>query len=361
MLKNIFSAVSLAIILSVATASFIVNPPNWQTIPSQAELESYLHSRLIYAQPLKGIASEVLRASGQRERDGVFFTEDGLLENYWPSDGDSIALDNATSIVNFSDKYNVPTMVVVVPTAVAIKQEQVSDYAPLFNQKVMLNELSNKMEGHVSFVDVYPTLLGSYDLSGEYLYYRTTPDLTMLGGYRVYSTIAERMRLTPYSLRDFEREYIYHDLRGSLVEVWPDEEVKSDILSLYHFSGAAHSVSMVVQDSDGLLSHYDTFYPTSTTDDPLDVYMGGEAVYTEIEQVSGDGWGRLLVFGDKSANSILPFLSLHFVEVTYINLDEIDTTQLKELDVESYDQVLFCYGMETFCDNDTPTLANRVL
>ncbi len=361
MIKRIVSATMVAVFLALPLGTVALNPPQWERLKASGGLEHYLQNELIYAQTLQGLAANILLLIGQNERDGVFYTEDGLLIDYRPTHDEQLREENAAAIVAFSQHYSVPTMAVVVPTAVAIKQKQVSDYATLFNQKAVLGHLSEQMEGYVTFVDVYASLLANYDISGEYLYYRTMEGLTSLGGYRVYSSLAERMRLTPYDLRDFEREYVYHDLRGELTEIWPSMAVQSDILTVYHTVDKTHSISMLVQDTDGTVSHYDTFYPTPPQENPMGVYLGGHTSYTEIEQLEGLGRGRLLIFGDETANSVLPFLALHYEHVTYINLAEVQNSRLHELAVDSYDQVVFCYGVESFCDSDEIQEVNRIL
>ena len=64
----------------------------------------------------------LLLQSGQTEQHNVFCTDDGLLENYWPTAWDGVRRQNTDAVIDFAKGHDVPVCAVVAPTAAAVKQ-----------------------------------------------------------------------------------------------------------------------------------------------------------------------------------------------------------------------------------------------
>lgn len=352
MLKRVLSLFLLIVMAAVPAATVVVNPPAAQDISSLQAFEDYLKGNLIFREELKNVASEVLVQSGQKEQENIFYTQNGLLENYWPTAEDEVKRSNIKSVIAFAENHDVPVGVVIVPTAAAVKQKLVPDNAPLFNQKEAITEIYRAMEGKVTATDVYSTLYRNFDLNEEYLYCRTTSRLTAQGGYRVYEAIANRLRLTPFALRSYSKEYLVHDYYGELTDSWGRSRVEGDILAVYHNTNLQNDRELRVWGTDGSTEGYDGMYPTDKLQqDPFSIYLGGESAGFELEVLGGEQGRDLLVFGDDAAQMVVPFLSDHYDRVTYCNPELADPKELKQMEMEEYDQVLFLYGIETFCDS----------
>jgi len=354
MLKRILSLFLLLILIAVPVATFVVNPPEKGKIASLQGVEEYLKENLLFGSTLKNIGSEVLLQSGQKEQKNVFCTEDGLVANYWPEQDREMRDANTRAIIDFAEGHDVPVCSVVIPTAAAVKQKTLPDNAPLYNQKEAIAEIAREMEGKVTAADVYSTLYQGYDESDEYLYYRTTDRLTTLGGYRVYDAVAERLRLSPLPLRRFSKEYMVHGYYGDLTESWGEIRVDGDILTVFHDTDTRHSYLLELERADGSSADYDTLYPTDRMEeDPFSIFLGGESAGFELTVMGSEEERELLVFGDNSVQSVVPFLSEHYSRISYCNLQAANRTQLKNLDLDNYDQVLFVYGIESYCDSDS--------
>jgi len=362
MIKKILSCIVLGVLVVMPVLSVLLSPPHQQDFSSFQTLENYLDEHLVLADPLRTVSAELSLLAGQKERDGVFYTSDGLLQNFWPTESNTVRQRNTDAIITFAQNHDVPTYSVVIPTAVAIKQKLVPDNAPLYNQKEIITTINRAMEGKVTAIDVYPTLFQAYDDNAEYLYYRTSPRLTTLGGYRVYSDVAERMRLSPRPLRRFSKEYAYHDYYGELTSSWSSKKVQGDILTLYQNTTDSQGYQLTVTNTDGSKSVYNTLFPRARAmlGNPFDIYLGGECIRFDLRVLDRDEGGGLLVFGDDSIESFLPFLAQHYGQVTYINLALISKADLVALNPNSYDQVLFAYSLETFCDSSEISKATAV-
>ena len=352
MLKRILSLFLLLVLIAMPVATLWLAPPQQGQFFTLAGMEEYLKDNLVFGQMLKNIGSEVLLQSGQKERQNVFYTDDGLLANYWPQQGQKIRNANTHAIIAFAEDHDVPVCSVVIPTAAAVKQKTVPDNAPLFNQKEAIAEIGREMEGKVTAADVYSTLYQGYDENDEYLYYHTTDRLTSLGGYRVYEAVAERLRLSPLPLRRFSKEYAVHGYYGELTESWGQNRVDGDILTLYRDTSTDNNYLLELARADGSTADYDTMYPYDRLEqDPFSIFLGGESAGFELTMLGSREDRELLVFGDSSVQSVVPFLSEHYNRISYCNLEFASRNDLKNMDISQYDQVLFVYGIETYCDS----------
>lgn len=350
MYKKLLSLLLAAALLAVPISTWAANPPTAADLISTQTLEQYLKENLPFGDALRSIASQALLQSGQSEREGVYYTEDGLVENYYPQQPDTVRQTNAEAIITFAQQHDVPVASAVIPTAAAVKQKLLPDNAPLYNQKETIAEIGRAMEGKVTVTDVYSTLYQHYDENEEYLYYRTDTGLTTLGGFRVYEALGERLHLSPEALRSFSKEYLVHDYYGTLTESWGENWVQSDILTV--FTAPKQQFHLKLQRLDGTTDRYDTLYPTDRMEEePFSIFLGGECKGFELSADGAEPENELLIFGDSSVQSVAPFLAGHYDRITYCNLEAASRADLREMDLARYDQVLFLYSVETFCDS----------
>ena len=60
--------------------------------------------------------------------------------------------------------------------------------------------------------------------------------------------------------------------------------------------------------------------------------------------------GSILIFGDESAKSWLPFLASNYSKITFVDLDLLTVTMLSEIVTAEYDHVLFAYSTAAFSE-----------
>ena len=364
MIQRTLALILTAVLFAVPLAAWIGNPSEAGRISSLDGLERYLAESIPLSGQLHDLAGDITILSGQSERNGLFYTEDGLMENYWPADSGEIGKRNTSSIIRFAQKGEVPTFSVIIPTAVAVKQKQAPELAPLYNQKLFIEEVSRQKSGQVTAIDVYPSLYQRYDATGDYLYYRTDPAPTALGGYLIYREIAERMRFEPESLRDFDKEYPVHGYYGSLYDQWNYHKVEGDILTVYRPREDQRGYEVTARHSDGRSAAYRTLFPLHQKDlgNPYGIYLGGDAFRVDIRVTDGaEEQENLLVFGDFTAASYLPFLLLHFGNTTLVDLSRMEEEDLEEITLADYDRVLFAYSLDRYLDSEEIQKASILL
>jgi hypothetical protein len=77
--------------------------------------------------------------------------------------------------------------------------------------------------------------------------------------------------------------------------------------------------------------------------------FGGMSPGMEITSAESLGErSSILIFGDESAKSWLPFLVSNYGRITFVELNLAEEELLSEISVSDYDQVLFAYATSNF-------------
>ncbi|HIX66029.1 MAG TPA: hypothetical protein H9736_07240 [Candidatus Anaerotruncus excrementipullorum] len=298
---------------------------------------------------------------GNREQNGVFLGTDGALMLDVQPEDPQISNRNLLGILDFLEDHQRPTYLMLIPTACAIHQSKVpySEVAPLYDQRQLIDSVYQRASGLVTTIDVYATLFRNQN---EYLYYNTEHNLTGLGGYYVYVTAARRLGQShPRGIEEFSVHHLAEDYYGSLYLRAPYANVTPDRVSAYSFSQFWRTYTMTKWDEEGPRRYY-TLYPQErqALEGPMEVLFGGEAPITDIQVKSGDSANNynqtLLIFGDQSVYSYLPFLLASYERVTVVDTRLATREQLSLLEVSQYSQVLFSYLADQFLNQDQTSL-----
>lgn len=290
------------------------------------------------------IAPNLLLSVGAKEQDGIFITENYLLENIAPADP-LTATENTAAIDQFLTGHNLPAVMMLIPTACAIKQQEIPANANLFNQKSLITDVYSDLAGLVSTVDAYTALFSAKD---QYTYYRTESNLTGLGGYYLYTALAARLGLTARALSDFDIEHLAQDYYGDLYQRSNYKGIRPDLITLYRFSRYDRQYLLTHTDN-GETRQYSTLFPThlAVLDSPISALLGGIGQRLDLSVVSPFE-ESMLVFGDETAIAYLPFLSVHYGQITLIDLSRATPEQLAVIDLDEYNRVMFAFSVDYY-------------
>ncbi|MDR2909271.1 MAG: hypothetical protein LBU86_05265 [Oscillospiraceae bacterium] len=327
------------------------------------ELSNHIRENLPFKERLREMSLSVRAFGGQREYNGIFINGDELIPNLDPPTTDSITRENQEAILTFSEEMEIATFCMILPTASAIRQERLPPFSRsrLFNQKQYIEDVYSHMTGRVTVVDVYQVLFNARE---QYLYYRTEDGLTSLGGFYVYTELGRRMLegIRRPSLSDYDVEYVLDGYQGNLYEHSPFNNARADILSVYRYTESPREYMVEKIGEESKIWH--TLYPlhAAKIGKPMNIYLGGMEGYG-ITTVTGTAPydNSLLVFGDHTALSYLPFLCDHYRTVTLVDLFQLDAEGYESLRVEDYSAALFAYSVESFMHNNYASLALRFL
>lgn len=351
-IKQILSAVMGTVIflsgLHFAIASYATNPlptglRGWGVWADSAVTHT-LNDYSFFTQ----LAPNVMRNIGIDEQDGIFITENYLLENIRQGDPELLEY-NISQIQNFVHNNDVRTSFMLIPTAVAIKQQLISSTAPIYNQKALINEVYATLSSSATLIDCYSSLFSAHD---QYTYYRTASNLTSLGGYYVYTSIANRLGLDARGLNQFEIEHLATNYYGDLYERCSYKGSPADIVALYEFRQFDRKYKVEHTDGDETKAYYSIFQRhLEHISNPTDVILGGFSPRIDISIVSPFD-SSLLIFGDETVISYLPFLMVHYSNITFISLSSLSESEIIDFSGSDYDNVLFAYSVDSFLNDN---------
>lgn len=365
MLKRVISLLLIASVLLVGAGSMVylrvegrlAPPERFSQLPAWAD--HAVDHLLSGIGPLRELAPSLLLTGGVKEQDGIFITKDYLLENVTPGDP-SILESNLAGIEAFLADRNIPAVLMLVPTACAIKQQELPASAQLYNQKALIDSVYARFSGQITTVDLYGPL---YAAKEQYTYYRTASNLTGLGGYYVYVSLMGRLGLSYRTLDQFEIEHLREDYYGDLYERSSFKGIDPDIVTIYIYNFQVESdrhyrrYKLTHTLPEGQKSYYTLFpHHLAALEGPDQVILGGFS--PRIDVISASPYEEsLLILGDKAALSYLPFLMVHYERITLIDLERAAPDELAALNCDEYDQVIFSYSVDSFINRPVSAAA----
>jgi len=320
-------------------------------------LEGFLQRNLPLREELRGGALRLRMLGGGAEQNGIFLVEDGLVPNLVATTDTTIHRSNTRRILSTIEEISPSSYFMLIPTSCAICQDKLPSYAPLYPQRSFIESTYKQFYGSAVTVDAYNALLYS---DNGYLYYRTEDNLTALGGYALYQALAPRLGFAAKPLQQFMVSYDVHDYYGSLYARWGYGGVRPDIIATYR-DVTSGSASRVLSWERYSQRTYGTLFPreAAAAGDGMEVILGGYAPRIDIETEGGRN-SSLLVLGDRTALSYLPFLAGHYQKITFLDFSLLTPSEIGAFDPDDYTQVLFAYSLDTYLNTEHPAKAGEL-
>lgn len=313
------------------------------------DLEPYLQDHLPFREQAvrAGVRMELL--TGSRERNGVYITEERLLENL-PQPPSVRTQMNCDAINLFlrSNQDLFEATVALVPTALEIYAEERPAFSSKMDQAAYIQNFYRALPNSRN-VDLVAPLKAASDSS---IFYRTDSRWTAFGAYTAYGVLANALGYRAVSLDQFSVEHATNSFLGGLYlrSLWGEE--LADTIDLYERVDSPTVTDVVHRTGEGSVN-YDSLFVRENLDgeDPYLVFLGDRCAVTQVYTNVGNG-KRLLVFGDDLVRPLLPFLSLHYDEIAFVDLAELGQDLYDFVNPAEYQQVLFLFGMDTFTGRD---------
>ncbi len=346
---------SLAIIFMVLSISIsvLINMISSDSISdamlSPEDFENAVSENLPFRDSISDLMGRIQYFSGVRHFGNIYIGSEGslLLDIEPPTSRIYSAAKNY--IIGYAEKNQIKPYFMLVPTAAVILQQEIDDYATeeIYNQRIMINQMYSLFEGELRTTDVYQTL---FDHRNEYIYYHTEDIPTSLGGYYIYSELCNRLDIPMNSMESFSAAYMAHGFYGSLADEFFRPYSASDFITFYEYTGekCTFTVNHIYEGSE--TSSDSLFvYDESKVFDETDMILGEHSPITEITRTeSSSASGSLLVFGDESAKSWIPFIASNYLRVTFVDLDLASPEMLENISTAEYNHVLFAYSTGKF-------------
>ena len=345
-----FLIVAMVFGMSIALLSNVFSSEEFSFEKTDLEnFEETVSENIPLREELSGLMDTVRYLSGVRHFDDIYIGSNGslLLDIEKPTSRTFSAAKNY--ILGFAEKNQIKPYFMLIPTASAILQQELDSFSEkdIYNQRYMINNMYSEFEGGVRTTDIYQTL---YDHRGEYIYYHTENLPTSLGGYYIYGELCSRLGIEQKKMDSFSVVYTAHGFYGSLATDFLKSYASPDFISFYeHADGIKLILEHKRNDGFKRFSQSLFIYNEKNFSDKTDMIFGGISPVMEItlSESSGDQ-GSLLVFGDETVKSWLPFLVSNYGRITFVDLNSAEEQLLSQISVSDYDQVLFAYSTATF-------------
>lgn len=282
--------------------------------------------------------SELLLLKG--ESNGVLFCRDGYLLDRGEYEDLEKAQKNITknaALVEYLERMEIPTAVAYVPRGIDVMG---SKLPTLYqgNEKEVLELLP----AGDAYTDLLAPLKSAAD-NGEYVWFKTDHHWTSHGAYIAYRSLSSALGYTPYEKEFFSLQEASEDFRGSIYSRAGCVTCSSDTLELYRYEGD-DLYRVTVDGEERAKGLY--FFDKLESKDKYAVFLGGNYAHLTVESTTDTARPRLIIIKDSYANSLVPFLALHFdielIDPRYY-ISSAEYTQI----LKKADRVLILQGIDT--------------
>lgn len=333
--NKVFAVVFALILffLSISTVALAAIEGNISALPSMLWEEEFFNKARASIDKILGIT----------EANGVYVSDDYLIKITEKPD-DLITSRNVQTLKEVSSAVSVSTYTMIVPTANVVLQNKLPKYASIWDQNEYIDTLYSSLVNFSFVIPSYDTLFVN---NTKDIFYRTSDNITPLGGYYLYRSLSQRLGFYPQKLDDFNIEYYDGEYFGELFDATGYRDVKGDKIAFYRSAFYDRDIVMTVYDNNGNQALFRDIYAQGLSDDLSTCYPGGTFPVTNIENRVLDG-KKLLIFSDKTVKSVAGFMVDNYELITIVN-PFADTDNYGGLrNINDYDQVLFLFSVESF-------------
>ena len=330
--NRLFAAVFIFVLffLSLSTVALALLDGNFTQLPTMLwEEEFFAKAR-----------AEFDEAIGIVQIGDVYVCEDSLIK-ITPNPKDEITNKNIATIKTLSSSVSVPTYTMIVPTANVILQNQLPQYASIWDQNEYINEIYTSVVGSSVVITTYDTLFVNND---KYIYYRTSDNLTPLGGYYLYKNLSQKLGFYPQKIDDFNVEFYKEDCFGELFDTTKYRNIIGDDIMFYRSAFYDRNIVMNVFDNNGNKATYNDIFVDASNNQLQLCYPGGTFPVTNIKNNLQNS-RKLLIIGDDTVKAVVGFLVDNYEYITIINPFANTLNYSHMLSSEEYDQILFMFDV----------------
>ena len=244
---------------------------------------------------------------GKRENNGIVYGKNGVLIPV-PEIKENRLYENLSIISELGKRTNSDITLAALPRTADV----FSEYLPASFSQEELRKIWEELAADTNNLKLKSVDLYS-KLCEDNLYYKTDHHYTSDGAYSVYSLLGDALGYTPENKDYFKIETVSKDFCGTSMRTSGFYLCKKDSIKLYRYENDM-SYSVVADGKE--IALYD-FSKLETTD-KYAVFLGGNHARVDIT-ANAEGREKLLLIRDSFADSIIPFLAIHY-DITLIDL-----------------------------------------
>jgi hypothetical protein len=308
---------------------------NWQDVIDgkwMLSYEEFINDQFMIRDGWITLKSLSERFLMKQENNGILFGKEGYLFDKILELNEQATL-NLRYLAEFEKLVNAPLTSVIIPNSYAIYPHLLPKGAPVIDQL----DLIEKWDKNLSLIRIDGQLLANNKQS---LYYKNDHHWNLKGAYIAYTALCEQWGLTPFSYESFDIEY-QADFLGTYYAKAKPSSVIADRLefidpNIHSYRVGDKTFSSII-DRSKLSTH-----------DKYGAFLHGNIGLSTVIVNQAENASRLLVIKDSYANSLIPFLTMHFDEVVIVDLRHFSGSLSSVMQSESFDQILFIQNFSNF-------------
>nr|WP_325211694.1 DHHW family protein [uncultured Oscillibacter sp.] len=304
-------------------------------------VEEYFADQFPLRDQWTGLKARTEQVLGKREFNGVYLCGDALIAKVDPP-RDGLEEKNLSYVSRLTERTEVPVYLGLIPSAAEIRKDDLPKGAESWDQAAFIAR-GLELEG-VEPVD-FLTPLAAH--AGESIFYRTDHHWTTLGAYYGYAALMESLGRGDEVLEQeaFEPWIEYHsdEFQGTLYSQSGIHWLPSDAIEFW-----VPDVGFEVTSWRDGSSKWSTLYDLNKlqTKDKYSAFLGGNQPLCVIR--NPEGTGKLLLIRDSYADSMAPFLALHFEEVHLLDPRYYRYSAAKYAEENGLDAIAVVYSVPNF-------------
>ena len=304
-------------------------------------VEEYFADQFPLRDQWTGLKARTEQVLGKREFNGVYLCGHALISKVDPP-RDGLEEKNLSYVSRLAGKAEVPVYLGLIPSAAEIRREDLPKGAESWDQAAFIARAA-ELEG-VGSVD-FLTALSAH--AGEDIFYRTDHHWTSLGAYYGYAALMESLGRGEEVLEReaFERLIVPHsdEFQGTLYSQSGVHWLPPDTIEFW-VPDEGFEVTSWREGAPQKASLYDL--TKLQTKDKYSAFLGGNQPLCVIK--NQEGTGKLLVIRDSYADSMAPFLALHFEEVHLLDPRYYRYSAAKYAQENGLDAIVVAYSVPNF-------------
>lgn len=304
-------------------------------------VEDYFADQFPLRDQWTGLKARTEQLLGKREFNGVYLCGDALIAKVEPPKG-GLEEKNLSYVSRVAGRTELPVYLGLIPSAAEIHRDRLPKGAESWNQAAFIAR-AGELEG-VEPVDFLTPLT---DHAGEEIFYRTDHHWTTLGAWYGYAALMEALGRGEEVLDQeaFEPWIEYHsdEFQGTLYSQSGIHWLPSDAIEFW-VPDVGFEVTSWRDGSPKWAALYDL--NKLRTKDKYSAFLGGNQPLCVIRNPEGSG--KLLVIRDSYADSMAPFLALHFEEVHLLDPRYYRYSAARYAEENGLDAVAVVYSVPNF-------------
>lgn len=282
------------------------------------------------------LKNSIDKVIGKTEINGVIEFDGYLIQTF--RDVDYKLTDRNLSAINKLKSKNPDSNFHFMPIITA--QEYFKDSIPSFldveSESEYIGYCFDKLNG-INTIDVSDAVT-----ENEYAFYRTDHHWTTQSAYSAYTKLCSHLGIEPLDIGKFKTEEITDEFKGTLYSKTLNENIAADSITAY-YSDSEYSLKIKDEVYDSL--YFENFL---TEKDKYSFFLGGNHGICTVTNKNITNGKKMLVIKDSYANCFVPFIAEHYSEITIVDPRYCSHTQIREINVVNYADVLILFNVSGF-------------